>query len=112
MGWSSVIAMLTGLRTNSPASYWKISQVSRATFIAATFPAFPVFRSLSQSAAGFGQEHVVEARAAGLDRPWLAPPCAPRAHDPPDGRGGAVHIQPQGGLDGLAGLHARLLGQD
>src|ERR1035441_3449916 len=112
MGRSSVIAMLTGLRTNSPASYWKVSHVSRATFIAAAFPAFPVFRSLSQSAAGFGQEYVVEARAAGLDRPWLDPLGAQRAHDLRDGRGGAVYIQPQGGLDGLAGLHARLLGQD
>src|ERR1700689_2800850 len=102
MGWSSVIAMLTGLRTSNPASYWKISHVSRATLIAAVFPASPVPASLRQGAAGFGQEHVVEARAAGLDRPWLDPLGAQRAHDLRDGRSGAVHVQPHGGLDGLA----------
>ena len=37
MGWISVIAILTGLRTSSTTSYWKISHVSRAVFIGAGF---------------------------------------------------------------------------
>src|SRR5580658_1317902 len=106
------MAMLTGLRTSSPASYWKVSHVSRASLITAAFPAFPVSASLSQGPAGLGQEYVVEARAAGLDGPRLDPLGAQRAHDLRDGCRRTVHVAPQGVLDDLAGLHARLFGQD
>src|SRR5271165_5647133 len=111
MGCISVIAILTGLCTSCPASYWRVSQVSRPSFIAAAVSPLFDCRSVSKSAARLGQEHVVEARPAGLDRPWLDRLVAQRAHDLRDGCGGAVHIEPQGVLDGLAGMHARLVGE-
>src|SRR5579872_641528 len=99
--------MLIGLRVSRPPSYCKVSHVSRASFIAAAFlPA--MFGSLGERPAGLGQEHVVEARAAGLDRSGFDPLDAQRAHDLRDSGGGTVRVQPQGVLDGLAGPHTRL----
>ena len=38
MGWTSVSAMVTGLRNRTPTSYTKTSHVSRTSFIPAISP--------------------------------------------------------------------------
>src|SRR5258708_21003683 len=108
MGCISVIAMLTGLCTSCPASYWKVNHVSRASFIAAAFPPRYDGRSVGEGPASLGQEYVVEAWPAGLDRSRLDPLVAQRPPDLRDGGGGAVHVEAHAAVAGLPRADRRL----
>src|SRR2546430_16834453 len=91
----------TGLRRTSVICRWKMSQVSRSSFMG--IPSF-----LAQRAAGLGQEHVVEARPVQLHRAEDQPGAVESAQDLRDRDGSGVDVEPQAVVGGLQLAYVRL----
>src|SRR3954447_8968690 len=112
IGWISVMAMLTGFRTNIPVSYRKVSHVSRRSFTGIVSLPLRCGRSVGEAAAGLGQEHVIEAGPAGSDRARLDALLAERAHDLRDGGLADVDVEPKRVVDRLARTHEGLFAEN
>src|SRR5262245_24874821 len=106
-GWKMPTKYQTGLRTSSKTWRWKMSQMSRRSFVKPAsdtgFAVMVVPLAFPQRAAGLLQEHVVQAGPVQLDRAQMHPGAVERAQDQRDRGGTGVHVEAHpaalGGLD-------------